>query len=342
MNLDELEASARELLPRDVYDYIAGGSFDELTLADNRASWDRLRMRPRVLRDVRTVSARTAVLGTEVAHPLGVAPTAFHKLCHGEGEVATAGGAADTGSLFVLSTRFTVPIEDVAAVCAEAGSPWWFQVYVLRDRELTRSFVERAMDAGARALVLTGDTPMMGRRLRDAENRFPIPTGVGVVESLDRPDGLGEQDAGATFDDVAWLADLSGLPVVVKGVLRADDAVRCLEAGAAAVWVSNHGGRQLDGAVAGIDALPEVVDAIGARAEVYVDGGVRRGTDVLKGLALGAQAVFVGRPIAWGLAVDGRLGVKRVLRGLVGELELAMALAGARSIDEVTPDLIAR
>ena len=213
MELDELEAKARELLPADVYDYVAGGAVDELTMADNRAAWDRIRLRPRVLRDVRTVTASTTILGSAVAHPIGVAPTAFHRMCHDDGEPATAAGAADAGALFVLSTRSTAPMEDVAKAMGDA--PWWFQVYVLNDRELTESFVQRAVEAGARALVLTGDTPVLGRRLRDIRNRFVLPSHLGTIESLDRPGNLADQAAGVTFDDVAWLARTAELPVVV-------------------------------------------------------------------------------------------------------------------------------
>jgi 4-hydroxymandelate oxidase len=340
MELAEIEEQARALLAPEVYDYIAGGAFDELTLESNRTAWDAIRMRPRVLRDVSNVSTACTLLGTELRHPVGVAPTAFHRLCHGDGEAATASGAADAGALFVLSTRSSLPIEEVAR--ASGASPWWFQVYILQDRGLTESLVQRAHAAGARALVLTGDTPLVGRRLRDVRNEFVFPGHLGTIESLDRPGSLADQEPGATFDDIGWLAEICDLPIVVKGVLRADDAVRSVEAGAAAVWVSNHGGRQLDGAIASADALPEVVDAVGSRAEVYVDGGIRRGTDVLKAVALGARAVFLGRPVAWGLAVDGRDGVQRVLRAVTLEFELAMALAGASSIDEITPDLIAR
>jgi 4-hydroxymandelate oxidase len=340
VDLDELEAAARELLPRDVYDYVAGGAVDERTMADNRDAWDRIRLRPRVLRDVRTVDASTTVLGAAVEHPIGVAPTAFHRMCHDDGEPATAAGSADAGAVFVLSTRSTAAMEDVAA--ARDGRPWWFQVYVLNDRPLTESFVRRAAAAGAHALVLTGDTPVLGRRLRDLRNRFVLPSHLGTIESLDRPGNLADQAADVTFDDVAWLATVSGLPVVVKGVLRADDAQRCVDAGASGVWVSNHGGRQLDTAVATADALDEVVGAVHDRAEVYVDGGVRRGTDVLKALAMGATAAFVGRPVVWGLTVGGRQGVQRVMAGFRAELELAMALAGATTVAEVTPDLLGR
>ncbi|HEX7167301.1 MAG TPA: alpha-hydroxy acid oxidase [Acidimicrobiales bacterium] len=339
MDLDELEQRARALLPADVYDYIAGGSFDEITLDDNRTAWDRIRLRPRVLRDVRTVTTATTVLGVPLAHPIVVAPTAFHRMAHDDGEPATASGAADAGALFTMSTRSTAPIEDVAG--ALEGAPWWFQVYVLRDRETTDRLVGRAVASGCGALVLTGDTPVLGRRMRDVRNRFVLPSNLGTIESLDRPGNLADQDPGLTFDDIAWLRDRFGLPVVVKGVLRGDDAVRCLEAGAAAVWVSNHGGRQLDGTIATAAALSDVVDAVGTRAEVYVDGGVRRGTDVLKALALGAAAVMIGRPVVWGLAVGGRDGVREVLAALAAELELAMALAGCASVADVTPDLIA-
>ena len=297
-------------------------------------------MRPRVLRDVTDVRLTTSALGCDLRHPIGIAPTAFHKIAHPDGEVATARGAAESGSLYVMSTRSTSTPEAVGE--AMGDSPWWFQVYVLKDRDFTASLVKRAVAARTRALVLTGDTPVVGRRVRDLVNRFVIPSDLGTIESLERPAaGGGDQHTGVTFDDIGTLAE-HGLPVVVKGVLRADDAVACVDAGASAVWVSNHGGRQLDGAISTAVALPEVVDAVGDRADVYVDGGIRRGTDVLKALALGADLCFLGRPILWGLADAGAAGVTGVLDGFATELELGLALAGATSLAEVTPDLLWR
>ena len=339
LDLRDIEERARQLLKPDVYDYIAGGAMDEVTLDDNAAAWSRVRLRPRVLRDVRDVSVATSVLGTSVAHPVGVAPTAFHRLVHEDGEPATAAGAGDAGALFTMSTRSTTPVEQVAA--ARGDAPWWYQVYVLQDRDHSDALTQRAVDAGAHALVLTADTPVLGRRLRDVRNNWVMPASLGTIESLDRPGRGADQNPALTFDDITSVRDRWNLPVVVKGVLRGDDARRCIDAGASAIWVSNHGGRQLDGAIATCDALGEVVGAVAGDVEVYVDGGVRRGTDVLKALAMGARAVFLGRPVVWGLTVGGREGVAALLDGFVDELRLAMALAGCASLDDLTPDLLA-
>jgi 4-hydroxymandelate oxidase len=336
---EEREEAARALLPPEVYDYYAGGSFDELSLAANLSDWATLRLRPRVLRDVSAIDPGTTLLGEPVRHPVVVAPTAFHRMAHPDGETATARGAAAAGARFVLSTRSTTPVEEVAAALEDR--PFWYQVYVLQDRDLTAELTRRAAAAGATALVLTADVARLGRRLRDVRNGFVLPAHLGTVESLDRPDNLADQDAGLTFADIGWLREATGLPVVVKGVLRGDDARRCVDAGAAAVVVSNHGGRQLDGAVSGVAALPDVMRAVRDACEVYVDGGVRRGTDVVKALALGARAVLVGRPVLWGLATDGAAGVQAVLEELVAELDLAMALCGCRTVEDITADLLA-
>ncbi|MEY2475828.1 MAG: 4-hydroxymandelate oxidase [Actinomycetota bacterium] len=342
MDLDALEAEARSLLSGPTYDYLAGGAGDELTLEDNVAAWDRIRLRPRVLRDVSTVDTTTTVLGTPVRSPVLVAPTAFHKLAHPEGELETARGAAAAEALMVAATRSTTPLEDIAAVGGD-DAPRWYQVYVLQERDHTATLVQRAAAAGYTALVLTGDTPLLGQRLRDVRNAFVLPANVGqaAMQAGAAVGSLVDQDPAITFEAIGWLREVSGLPVIVKGVLRADDARACLDAGAVGVCVSNHGGRQLDGAVASADALPEVVDAVGDRAEVYVDGGIRRGVDVVRALALGARGVFIGRPVIWGLATGGSDGVRRVLSGFQRELALAMALCGARTVEELTPDLVA-
>ncbi len=342
LDLDALEAAARASLERGTFDYVAGGADDELTLADNLRAWDEIRLRPKVLRDVRQVDTATTLLGTAVRSPIGVAPTAFQRLVHPDGECAMAQGASARGCLMVLSTRATATPSD----CHEAApdAPRWYQVYVLNDRSRNERMIAAAVESGISALVLTADTPVLGRRRRDVVNQFALPPNLGG-QSLHLEPGedwnLVDQAADVTFEDIAWLHEISGLPVVVKGVVRADDAAACVEAGAAAVWVSNHGGRQLDGCVPTAYALREVVRAVGEQAEVYVDGGVRRGTDVLRGLALGADAVFVGRPAVWGLANGGREGVELVLKGLTGELKLAMALAGVRNLGEIGPDLVA-
>jgi 4-hydroxymandelate oxidase len=334
LDLVGLEERARQLLPASTYDFLAGGADDELTLAESCAAWTRLRLWPRVLRDVSRVDTTTTVLGTPLASPVLVAPIGYQRLVRPEGEAATAAGAGRSGCLMIVPTRSSVAVEDVAAALTPA--PWWLQVYVLRDRARTADLVARATETGCRALVLTGDTPLLGRRVRDERNAFRMHLDL---EPSGRDEGA-EQDPSVTFAAIEWLAGLSGLPVVVKGVLRADDARACLAAGASAVCVSNHGGRQLDTAVASADALPGVVEAVDGHGEVYVDGGVRRGTDVVKALAMGARAVLVGRPVVWGLAVDGAEGVTRVLNRLREELVRAMALAGAASIAELTPDLV--
>jgi 4-hydroxymandelate oxidase len=333
-----LEDRARAVLPQPVFDYYAGGAGDEDTLAANASAWSAVRLRPRVLRDVSHVDTSTTVLGSRVAAPVLVAPTAFHRLAHPSGELATAQGTAAAGSLLVLSTRSSTRLESVA----EAAGPWWFQVYVLRDRNLTKELVQRATAAGARALVLTGDTPYVGRKRRNRDT-LSIPD-EDFRANLERLTDvtLAEQAANVTFEDIGWLRELSGLPVLVKGVLRADDAIRCIQAGAAGVIVSNHGGRQLDGAVATAHALPEVAQALAGRGEVLVDGGIRSGRDVLRALALGARAVLLGRPILWGLATDGAAGVQRVLTELQEDTAHAMALAGACCVAEVTEDLVTR
>ena len=337
-------------------DYFRGGADDELTVADNVAAWTRLRLRPHVLRDVSRVSTATTVLGTPVRTPVLVAPTAYHQLAGPDGEAGTAVGAAQAGTVMILSTFATQTLEEVAA--AAPASPRWFQLYVYRDRVFTSDLVARAVAAGYRALVLTVDLPVLGNRIRDERNAFALPAPLMLAHSPDyllRPDPTappavagselaahvrGVVDPALTFDDIGWLREISGLPVVVKGVLRGDDAAAAVDAGAAAVVVSNHGGRQLDGAVATADALPEVVDAVGGAAEVYVDGGIRRGTDVLRALALGARAVLVGRPVVYGLAAAGPDGVRDVLSSLTVELARAMALCGVTGPDAVDRDLL--
>ncbi|MGQ0844159.1 MAG: alpha-hydroxy acid oxidase [Sporichthyaceae bacterium] len=352
MDTDAWEARARERLSQLAYDYYAGGADDEVTLADNVAAWRRIRLRPRVLRDVSEIDTIATVLGTVLPGPILVAPTAYQRLACDDGERATARGTAAGGSLMVVSTLATVRLEEVAA--ATPGYPQWMQIYLQRDRAASTALVARAVAAGYRALVLTVDLPVAGNRRRDERNGFTLPPGMTLANlGLEHPQMPGggsalarhvQQDftAGMTFADVEWLVAASPLPVLVKGVLRGDDAVACVEAGAAGVIVSNHGGRQLDGAVATADALPEVVAAVGDRAEVYVDGGIRSGTDIVKALALGARAVLVGRPVLWGLAADGAAGVEAVLRELHTELDVAMSLCGAPTIADLTPDLLAR
>jgi 4-hydroxymandelate oxidase len=340
VNVSELERQARELLRPEVYEYYAGGSGGEVTLRANDEAWRQIRFLPRVLRDVSAVRTRVTLghpLNLELRTPIAVAPTAFHRLAHPQGEIATASGAARAGALFVLSTRSTHRIEDVAAAVADGGGSWWFQVYLMAERELTARLVRRATAAGARALVLTADTPVVGRKARmPADGLVDEPdflVNVGPLEDL-----AGTEFVPVSLADIGWLADISGLPVVVKGVLRADDAAACLAAGAAAVIVSNHGGRQLDQAVPTALALPAVLAAAAGRP-VYVDGGVRTAEHVLAGLALGAQLVFVGRPVLWALACGGADGVQAWLEGLTDGLAHVMTLAGAAAPGEI-PGLV--
>jgi 4-hydroxymandelate oxidase len=279
-----------------------------------------------VLRDVTSVDMTCSLLGTALPWPIAIAPTSRHDVCDAEGEVATARGAAASGALFVVSTGSERTLDEIAGAAARA--PRWFQVYMARDRAWTRDRVQEAAELGCSAVLLTVDVPVVSRRRS---------TGGGLAE---KGRVQIELDPSVGLDAIAWLRSVSGLPVVVKGVLRADDAERCVAAGAAGVIVSNHGGRQLDGAIATARALPEVVAAVGQVAEVYVDGGVRRGTDVLKALARGARSVFVGRPVLWGLAAGGAEGVAAVLRGLADELELAMQLVGCAALADVDAELV--
>ncbi len=349
VDLDLVEEEARRLIGEMPYAYYAGGAEGERLLSDNVAAWSRWRLHPRVLVDVSAVSAATTVLGAPVANPILVAPTAIHGLAHPEAEVATARGAAAAGSCLVLSSLATRSLEDVAS--AAPGAPRWMQVYVLRDRGRTAEMVARTAAAGYSALVLTVDAPVSGLRLREVRGGVHLPEDLALpnlaASSTERArEGgfmavvTGEFDPALTFDDVGWLAGLAGLPVVVKGVLRADDAARCVEAGAAAVVVSNHGGRQLDDAPATADVLGAVVEAVGGRAEVYVDGGVRRAADAAKALAMGARGVLIGRPVLWSLATGGAEGVAGLLGWFERELRRVMALCGAPSVPALDRSLV--
>src|SRR5215218_3454432 len=339
LNLHEYEALARDLLSPMALGYVSGGSCDEVTLRANRAAFDRWRLLPRVMRGLREASTATTVLGQEVALPVLIAPSGLHRLAHDDGELATIRGAHGAGTIYTMSTASTVPMD----IISQEGAPWWFQLYLFSDRGISRDLVEQAAAAGASALVVTVDVPLLGRREADERNRFSLPDGL-VMANLQTPKHMliPATDGGSglttyigatwepalTWDDLDWLASLSSLPVIPKGILHPDDAVCAFDHGARAVIVSNHGGRQLDGAVASLDALPAVVDAAAGQGEVLLDGGIRRGADVLKALALGARAVLVGRPYCWGLAVGGEQGVRDVLVNLLADFELTMGLAG--------------
>ena len=349
VNVRELERQARQSLPEPVYDFFAGGSGREHTLRANVKSWRQVPLLPRVLRDVSRVDTAAEVNASPLRTPVGVAPTAFHGLAHPDGELATATGAAAAGALYVMSTRSSRRIEDCAAATAAGGGTWWFQVYVMRDRDLTARLVRRAAAAGAAAIVLTGDTPVVARKRRDGGERVVGEEDFRANIGPDADLGAAEQAADVTLADIGWLGELSGgLPVIVKGVLRPDDALACAAHGAAGVIVSNHGGRQLDRAITSARALPAVVAAVRHLPgfEVYADGGLRTGEDILTALALGARAAFVGRPVLWALACGGAGCVTELLNGLTAELEHVMALAGAARIAELaglavagTPDI---
>jgi 4-hydroxymandelate oxidase len=353
LNLFDYERAAAECLSEPALGYLTGGANDEVTLKANRAAFDTIALRYRTMIDVSTRDLSTSVVGTRIAWPVLIAPTAMQRLAHAEGECATARAASRLDTIMIVSTTATMGLADVRAA---TKSPMWFQCYIYRDRSVTRALLERARDVGYQAIVLTVDAPMLGRRERDVRHGFHLPTGLrlpnaelageGELPVTSGDSSLAQHlarthDAALTPKDIAWIRDLSGLPVIVKGIVRGDDAKRALDQGAAGIVVSNHGGRQLDTAIAAIRALPEVVEAVADRAEVYVDGGVRRGTDVVKALALGARAVLLGRPILWGLAVNGEQGVVDALSLLRDEIDLAMGLCGCRNVSEITRDLIA-
>jgi 4-hydroxymandelate oxidase len=330
ITVDDYEPAARSVLPPDVYDYLAGGAGDEWSVAENRRSFDRWSIRPRVLRASGSPQTSTNVLGTDVSMPVLVAPWAFQYLVHDEGEVATAKAAGEAGTIMVVSSAAWDRLEEIAGV----GGPKWWQLYVFTDRGLTAEMIPRVAAAGYAALCMTVDFQAVGLRHRDTRSGFSLPLSTDDTEVAIDPN--------VSWDDLEWVRSLApDLPLLLKGILTGEDASIALEAGVDGIVVSNHGGRQLDGVPAGITALPEVVEAVSGRVPVLVDGGVRRGTDVLKALALGAAAVMVGRPTAWGLAVGGQSGVGDVLEILRREFQNAMALSGCRRVGEITRTLVA-
>jgi isopentenyl diphosphate isomerase/L-lactate dehydrogenase-like FMN-dependent dehydrogenase len=360
-SIAELRACARRQVPRPVFDFADGAAMDEVTARANLEDLERLRILPRPLIDVEEIDLSTTVLGRRVAAPWLGAPTGLTGLQHVRGELAVAGACADAGTLYIASTMGSYAIEEIRAAC---DGPLWFQLYVFRDRGLVGDLLDRAREARCEALMLTVDTPRLGSRERDRRNGFTIPPRVttrALIEGVRRPawsraflregrlgpgnlaDGRAagvaefatEIDPTLSWRDLAWVREQWDGPVVVKGVLHPDDARRAVELGAQAVVVSNHGGRQLDGAASSISALPHVLDAVGDGAEVYFDGGVRRGADVLKAVALGARAVLLGRALLYGLAAGGDAGVARALAILRGELELALALAGCPAVERL-------
>jgi len=352
VNLFDYEELAQQRLGPLAWDYYSSGAMDEVTLRDNREAFERIAIRYHVLAGTAERDLSTQILGQRHDLPLLIAPTAFARLAHEDGENGVARAAAAAGVTQVLSTLSTTSLEEVAQAAPDGTR--WFQLYVFKDRGLTADLVRRAEAAGYQAIVMTVDAPLLGRRERDARNRFTLPEGLTAanlssqlarIPSDGTDSGLFQffasvLDPGLTWDDLEWLASLTTLPVLVKGVVRGDDAERAIEHGAGGVIVSNHGGRQLDTSISSIDALSEVAEAVDGRGAVLMDGGVRRGTDIVKALALGANAVLIGRPVLWGLAVGGEEGVRHVLRILREELDLAMALCGASNLEELWPDLL--
>jgi len=350
VNLSDVEASAREKLPTMVWDYYSGGAQDEVTVRANRAAYESIFLRYRVLRGVGERDLSTTVLGQKVSLPILIAPTAFQGLACAEAELATVCAAGSMGTVMILSMLANTAVEDVAKA---SSGPVWLQLYLHKDRGAVRQLVKRAEEAGCGALVLTVDSPCFGRQERNIRNHFALPRDLLVKNLLPRrltrlPSNWPELNQSSfedrldpllTWRDVEWLCGLTKLPVLVKGIIRGDDAVLAVQHGVRGVIVSNHGGRQLDTAPPTIRVLEEVTGAVGSSCEVLIDGGVRRGTDVVKALALGARAVLIGRPILWGLSVDGENGARQVLEMLSAELNIAMALCGCSSVSQIGRDL---
>ena len=352
--VQDLEAIAKRRLSKAVYDYYAGGAEDERTLNGNREAFHKIFIRPRALVDVSRIDIATSALGTPITMPVMVAPTAYQRMAHPDGELATARAAGEAGTIMVASTIATYSLEEIAKA---ATGPLWFQLYVQPDRSISRDLARRAEAAGYRALCLTVDTPQLGQRERDVHNQFALPPGIRMMNFEGNRSVMPRTPAGGsafasyasslldptlTWDAIAWLRSESKLPIVVKGIISGEDAALAAQSGAAAVVVSNHGGRQLDACEPTLAALPNVVEGAAGRMEIYLDGGVRRGTDIVKALALGARAVLVGRPILWGLAAGGRAGVHRALEMLRAELVLAMTLAGCPNLRSLGPGTVVR
>lgn len=338
-SLTEFEELAQTCMSSMALNYVAGGAADELTLRANCEEWKRIRLKPRVLVDVSQVDVSTTVLGQQMQLPILLAPTAFHRLCHEEGEKATIAGANQAGASLVLSTYATEAVETMAAAAAQ---PLWFQLYAQRDRELNRALMQRAEKAGCKAICLTVDTPVLGARNRESRSQFQVPAdfklpnlafdSAAISQRIHHQDPLSPT---LTWKDVEWLCSHATVPLLLKGIMNPEDAVHAAEVGVTGIIVSNHGGRNLDTLPSTAEALPRVAERVRGKVAILVDGGIRRGTDVLKAIALGADAVLIGRPYLYGLAAAGAEGVARVLDILKTELKLAMALTGRITIREL-------
>ncbi|HET9838893.1 MAG TPA: alpha-hydroxy acid oxidase [Candidatus Angelobacter sp.] len=348
-DLMQFEPLARARLSQMAYDYVRSGGADEITMRDNRLAFDRLRLAPNVLRDVSQLDTRVSLFGSQLEHPILLAPIAYHRLYHPEGELATARGASAAGAPFVVSTFTTTPIEDIAR---STQRPIWFQLYVQRDRAFTKDMVQRAVAAGCSAVCLTVDTPVLGCRY--GQLSFALPEGMecvhlrglelksAILGHKTQRGGIYEPlfDPSFNWRDLDWLRSAAGVPVLLKGVLAPEDGRHAIDYGADGIIVSNHGGRNLDLLPATIAALPRIAEAVAGRIPVLLDSGVRRGTDVLTALALGASAVLIGRPYIYGLAIAGARGVERVISILRDEFQRAMALTGRRSIAEIDASVL--
>ncbi|XP_027202675.2 hydroxyacid oxidase [Dermatophagoides pteronyssinus] len=363
VNLDDIENEAKKKLPKSAFDYYRSGATNELTLGENELAFQRILIRPRVLaNDVSQRSTSTTVQGISISFPVCVAPTAMQKMANEMGEIANALACQSEQTIMTLSTISTTSMEDVAR--STPNSPKFFQLYIYKNRDLTRQLVGRAEQAGYRALVLTVDTPFMGQRYADERNRFTLPANLRMAnfpkdleesnriqrlqndDSDDKPtSGLTEYtselfDQSLTWNDVRWLKSITRLPIITKGIMTPEDALIALEHNVDGIWVSNHGGRQLDTVPATIDVLPDIVNVVRGRCEVYLDGGIRRGTDIFKAIALGARAVFIGRPMVYGLAFNGMDGGRRVLQILRNEFDKTMALSGCSRLEHINQSMI--
>lgn len=337
LNLFEYEALAQERMDPASWDFYAGGSDDEVTLRANQTDFARIRLRPRMLVDVTQYDISTSVLGQPVQMPILVAPTALHCLAHPEGECATARGVGAAGTVMIVSTDATRSLEEVAGA---ASGPLWFQLYIYPSLKVGGELVRRAEAAGYQAIVFTVDLPVLGKRERSIRHGVPMPPPPLVEANLVGVAADEQGPVSLTWETIDWLRSITSLPILLKGIVTAEDAQIALGHGISGIVVSNHGGRQLDGSVTGIEALSEIVEAVAGRCEVYLDGGIRRGTDILKALALGARAVLIGRPVLWGLAVNGAPGVEHVLEILRTELERAMQLAGCPTLSSINRALV--
>ncbi|NXG49409.1 HAOX2 oxidase, partial [Psilopogon haemacephalus] len=338
--LSDFENHAKKYLPKIAWDFFAAGADECSTRDENILAYKRIRFRPRVLRDVSMMDITTKLLGAEISFPVGIAPTGFHQLAWPDGEKSTARAAKAMNTCYIASTYSTCTLEEISE--AAPGGLRWFQLYIHRNRTVSQQLVQQAEALGFNALVLTADLPYTGKRRDDVRNGFCLPPHMKLknLEGAFEVCKMSLLDPSVTWNDIYWLRSLTNLPIIIKGILTKEDAELAVRHGVQGIIVSNHGGRQLDGGPATIDALVEVVEAVQRRVEVYLDGGIRKGSDVLKALALGAKCVFIGRPALWGLAYKGEEGLQEVLRILQDEFRLSMALAGCASVSEIGRHLV--